>query len=179
MAKSNTLGTTLRFLLSVVERRTGITLRRGAVEQISNFHRIDDRLATGGQPGARQIGALARTGVTTIINLAPHDAANALPGEAEIVARHGMAYRHIPVDFKNPTEEDFAQFCGVMQDKAGERLFIHCAANMRVSAFLYRYRRQCLGTAETEAIADLHRLWTPAGVWADFIARPPLESPAP
>jgi uncharacterized protein (TIGR01244 family) len=175
MARSRTLGTALRYLLSVTERKLGLRLHGGAVEQISNFHRIDARVATGGQPDARQIAALARSGTSTVINLAPHDSANALPGEPEIVAREGMAYVHIPVDFKNPTENDFARFCEAMREAADAPLFVHCAANMRVSAFVYRYRRQVLGEDEAKARADLNHLWEPSGVWADFIAK---EQPA-
>jgi len=30
-------------------------------------------------------------------------------------SRIGMTYIHIPVDFQNPTDGDFAQFCSAME----------------------------------------------------------------
>ena len=46
---------------------------------------------------------------------------------------------------------------------------VHCIANYRVSAFFYRYRRDVLGTDETQARADMEEIWHPEGVWATFI----------
>lgn len=166
---AGTLRTVARYWLSLLERRTGMSLHGERPEQITNFHRIDPRIMTGGQPTERQIAALARAGVRTVINLAPHDAGNALPDEPATVAATGMAYHHIPVDFAAPTEADYARFRAVMAETAGESLFVHCAANMRVSAFLYRWRRE-QGVSEAQARADLERLWEPKGVWRDFIS---------
>ena len=44
-------------------------------------------------------------------------------------------------------------------------------ANYRVSAFLYRYRREVLGTDEAQARADMEDVWHPEGVWATFVGR--------
>lgn len=165
---AGTLRTVARYWLSLLERRTGLSLRGDRPEQITNFHRLDHRIMTGGQPTERQIAALARAGVRTVINLAPHDAGNALANEPATVAAAGMAYRHIPVNFAAPTEADYARFREVMVETAGQPLFIHCAANMRVSAFLYRWRREH-GVSEPQARADLEKLWQPKGVWAEFI----------
>jgi len=38
-----------------------------------------------------------------------------LPDEAASVSRLGMTYTHIPVDFQNPTDDDFDEFCAVME----------------------------------------------------------------
>lgn len=157
-----------RYLLSILERRTGWTLGGDRIEAIVNFRALDSRLLTGGQPDARQIAALARNGVTTVINLAPDDGANALPGERDIVAACGMRYVHIPVDFKKPTEQDFTMFTEAMDATTGETVFVHCAANMRVSAFLYRYRVRVLRVDEASARRDLDALWKPNGPWEQF-----------
>ena len=53
-------------------------------------------------------------GVRHIINLGLHTHEKALPDEAASVSRLGMTYIHIPVDFQNPTDEDFAKFCSAM-----------------------------------------------------------------
>jgi hypothetical protein len=49
------------------------------------------------------------------VNLALHTHEKALPDEAGSVRHLDMTYTHIPVDFQNPTEQDFEQFCAVME----------------------------------------------------------------
>jgi hypothetical protein len=49
--------------------------------------------------------------VRHIVNLGLHTHEKALPDEATSVRRLGMEYIHIPVDFGNPTEQDFQKFC--------------------------------------------------------------------
>ena len=75
-----------------------------------------------------------------VINLALPTSDNALASQGSIVAGFGMAYVHIPVNFKAPVAQDFQTFRGVMKAFEGRRVFIHCAINMRVSAFVYLYR---------------------------------------
>jgi protein tyrosine phosphatase (PTP) superfamily phosphohydrolase (DUF442 family) len=94
-----------------------------------------------------------------------------LPDEAASVSRLGMTYIHIPVDFQNPTDGDFAEFCSAMEQLKEVPVHVHCIANYRVSAFLYRYRREVLGTDEAQARADMEQVWLPKGVWAAFVGR--------
>ena len=75
------------------------------------------------------------------------------------------------MDFQHPTDEDFKRFCQEMERVGPEPVWVHCAANMRVSAFVYRYRRDVLGEDPRALEGDLHRIWEPFGVWKDFIAR--------
>lgn len=138
---------------------------------IFNHVVISERLHTAGQPTAAQLALVADAGFATVVNLAPHGAENAIRDEAGVVASLGMTYVHIPVAFDDPTEEDFARFVAAVDADPGERVFVHCAANMRVSAFVHRYRTQVLGEDPAVARADLERLWEPFGVWADFLER--------
>ena len=86
-----------------------------------------------------------------------------------------MAYIHIPVDFQNPTGQDFDQFCAVMEQLKDVPVHVHCIANYRVSAFFYRYRRDVLGMDEVRARADMEEVWHPEGVWAAFVNRLPMR----
>jgi protein tyrosine phosphatase (PTP) superfamily phosphohydrolase (DUF442 family) len=92
-----------------------------------------------------------------------------LPDEAASVTRLGMGYTNIPVDFACPTEADFERFCAVMQQLRPVPVHVHCAANYRVSAFLYRYRREILGVSDAVARHDLDAIWQPDDVWSAFI----------
>ena len=140
-------------------------------KSIYNWRRLDNRITTSGQPTERQLADIHALGIRHIINLGLHSHEKALPDEAASVSRLGMTYIHIPVDFQNPTDGDFAQFCSAMERVKEVPVHVHCIANYRVSAFLYRYRREVLGTDEAQARADMEQVWQPAGVWAAFVGR--------
>jgi len=138
---------------------------------IYNWRRLDDRITTSGQPTEQQLADIRALGVRHIVNLGLHTHEKALPDEAASVARLGMTYIHIPVDFQNPTDQDFDQFCAVMEQLKDVPLHVHCIANARVSAFFYRYRRDVLGMDETQARAEMEAVWQPNAIWAAFVAR--------
>jgi len=139
-------------------------------ESIYNWHRLDERLTTSGQPTEAQLADIHALGIGHVVNLGLHTHEMALPDEAASAAALGMTYIHIPVDFQNPTEADFTRFCDVMDELKDWPVHVHCIANYRVSAFFYRYRRDALGMDEGRARADLEKLWQPTEVWAAFIA---------
>ena len=170
---SNTTRTILGFLRSVIERRTPFGRTTDSVEQIYNYVDIDGLFATSGQPSEAQFELIRDAGFETVINLAPTRALeNSLQNEDQVLARLGIDYVHIPVAFDNPTEDDFARFRQALDAHRNSRVWVHCAANMRVSAFTYRYRRTVLGDHDADARADLQRIWEPFGVWREFITRP-------
>ena len=51
----------------------------------------------------------------------------------------------------------------------GQRVFVHCAANLRVSAFMFVHRLQHDEVSRDEAERDLRRIWEPDEVWREFI----------
>jgi uncharacterized protein (TIGR01244 family) len=139
-------------------------------ETIYNWRRLDDRITTSGQPTEEQLADIRTLGVRHVVNLALHTHEKALPDEAASVSRLGMTYIHMPVDFQNPTEQDFQQFCAVMAELKDVPVHVHCIANYRVSAFFYRYRRDVLGVEQPEARAEMEAIWHPEGIWAAFVA---------
>jgi uncharacterized protein (TIGR01244 family) len=140
-------------------------------ETIYNWRRLDDRITTSGQPTEPQLADIRALGIRHIINPGLHSHEKALPDEAASVSRLGMTYVHIPVDFQNPTDDDFTRFCAAMEQLKAVPVHVHCIANFRVSAFFYRYRRDVLGMDETHARRDMEQVWHPDGVWAAFISR--------
>ena len=146
-------------------------LNRLRVQQIA----VQIRLLSGHQirqPHPDQFPAIQAAGFVRVINLAPHGAENAIKNEGELVEKLGMSYIHIPVQFDNPSEADYDAFCQALEEADSNKVFVHCAANMRVSAFLYRYRTQHLSIDPDLAKQDLDKVWKPFGVWADFVTRP-------
>jgi uncharacterized protein (TIGR01244 family) len=140
-------------------------------EAIYNWQRLDNRITTSGQATEKQLADIHALGVRHIVNLGLHTHEKALPDEAASVSRLGMTYIHIPVDFQNPTNDDFDQFCAAMEQLREVPVHVHCIANYRVSAFFYRYRRDVLGMDEAKARADMKQIWHPEGIWARFIRR--------
>ncbi len=141
-----------------------------SIEQIKNFVAVSADLATGGQPSEQQIRELAEHGFEAIVNLGLVDQSYSLPDEAGLVRTLGMAYYHIPVDFDTPTAGDLARFLAVMDACRGRKVFVHCAANMRVSCFVALYGEKRLGWSCERADGLIRRVWEPDDVWARFVA---------
>ena len=140
-------------------------------EHIYNYRYVDDSLATSGQPSVAQLQSIAAAGFTAVINLALHDDPRySLPDEAGAVAALGLDYVHIPVKFAAPTQDDLLAFFDAMDEHRGQKVWVHCAANMRVSAFLGLYRVLRQGWEEDRAFELMHSLWEPNEVWSSFIA---------
>jgi protein tyrosine phosphatase (PTP) superfamily phosphohydrolase (DUF442 family) len=137
--------------------------------EIYKFRSLGDKLGTAGQPTEAQLRQVHEAGFDTVINLALPTSDNALPNEGSIVTALGMTYVHIPVNFKSPASQDFRSFSRVMQALDGHRVFVHCAANMRVSAFMYLYRVMFKDVPASEARQDLNAIWQPDDVWSKFI----------
>jgi len=141
------------------------------VSAIYNYRPVDDLLATSGQPTEGQLAAVARDGFAVVINLALHDDPRySLPDEAGTVKSFGMEYVHIPVQFSAPTEADAEAFFAAMEQHQGKKVFMHCAANMRVSAFVGLYRVLRQGWQREEAFELMSTVWQPNEVWSAFIS---------
>ncbi|HUS23793.1 MAG TPA: protein tyrosine phosphatase family protein [Candidatus Binatia bacterium] len=132
---------------------------------------MGERFGTAGQPAAEQFELIKADGYQAVVNLARPDSTDALPEERTLVTGLGLAYAHIPVDFGAPTQQDLQQFFAVLDRHEGKRVFVHCAANKRVSAFMFLYRVKKLRVPVPEAEMALHRIWVPDAVWQDFIDR--------
>src|SRR5881275_1920215 len=130
-----------------------------ALNDICAFRQIGEKLGTAGQPTETQLQCIRDAGFEAVVNLALPTSDNALANEGSIVTGLGMSYIHIPVNFKAPTSQDFRAFCRVMEAFDERPVFVHCAANKRVSAFVFLYRVLYRRTAVAEAEPDLHAIW--------------------
>ena len=142
---------------------------------IFNWRRLDARITTSGQPTEVELATIRDLGVAHVINLALHTHEKALADEAATVTGLGMSYTHIPVEFDAPTEADFERFGAAMAAIGNDPVHVHCIVNARVTAFLYRYRRDVLDQGE-DARAFMDSVWRPGGVWAAFIGDTAAEA---
>jgi len=140
------------------------------IDEIYNFLLISPTLATAGQPTAEQFAAIRAAGYEVVINLAPAEPPHALLNEAEIAQANSLEYVHIPVIWTAPSAADLDAFLTAMQHNQTRKCFVHCLANMRVSAFVYLYRILDQQISQDEAAEQLHKLWVPNPIWAQFIA---------
>ena len=167
-----TFKTVLGYGLTRIEKITGIRFRGKSCDSVFNFLQINSNIATSGQPSKEQFEAIQQAGYKKVINLAPHDVENALANEAAVVADLGMDYINIAVDFNAPAEQDFDQFINHLHSYQSQKIWVHCAANMRVSSFIFRYRTAILGEDKQTAEDDLYKIWRPNKIWREFIDKP-------
>lgn len=80
-----------------------------------------------------------------------------------------MAYLHIPVSWESPQLSDLQQFYEAMRQHEAQKVWVHCALNMRVSCFMYLYQYCVLGLPEQLAQYPMSEIWTPTGVWAELV----------
>ena len=64
---------------------------RVAIENITNYIRISDRIASSGQPEEQQFKDIAQAGFQVVINLAMPNSDNAIPEEGYIVTARKMS----------------------------------------------------------------------------------------
>ena len=140
------------------------------INDIFNFVSITDRLSTSGQPTEAQLSALAEKEYELIINLALHDDPRySLQDETSYVKSLGIEYIHIPVQFDKPSKSELISFFNAMDSNRNKKIHIHCAANMRVTAFLGLYFLIREGKSNKEAFKPMRQIWKPDSVWSSFI----------
>lgn len=147
--------------------------------EAESTHQVFDWLWTSGQLSASDIAQLPAMGIDVVINLALPSSSNALPREAEFVTREGLSYVQIPVEWAQPEYQQLLQFFAVLQAFEGRRIWVHCAMNLRVSVFIYLYRRLCLNHDEAAAAYPMREVWVPNAVWQTFIDQAVRQYPAP
>jgi protein tyrosine phosphatase (PTP) superfamily phosphohydrolase (DUF442 family) len=134
-----------------------------------NTYQVFDWLWTSGQLSEKDILELAERRFDVVINLALPTTMNALPGEAETVTGQGISYFQIPVEWEFPRVDQFIQFAVILKACSGKNVWVHCAKNMRVSVFVYLYRRLLLGESEKDASSLMNQIWSPNEIWREYI----------
>lgn len=141
------------------------------LEEIYNFLALSENLFTGGMPTSEQLADAAQRGVQIVINLAPHEVSNALPGETELVTSLGMQYVNIPVIWTTPTKDGLDRFMDLMDENKDKRILVHCQANFRATAFVALYRILRQSWSAENAMAGMRQIWDTEDypIWKMFI----------
>lgn len=134
---------------------------------VMNYHRVNDRLVTGGHLLDGGTVELQEQGVTVVIDLRDEPPS----GEKGRLAEQGIKWINIPVVWSDPQQADFKRFSEVMREHQQDHVLVQCAANYRASAMTYLYRVVVENVPEDEAEEDLHAVWNPDenDTWSDYI----------
>ena len=139
------------------------------MNKILNYVKINELISTSGQLKIEELELIANEGFEVVINLAVPTTSNALENEDKIVSSLNMSYIHIPVDFENPKISDLKLFLNVLQALGANKVWIHCAKNYRVSAFMYVYHKYILRTPFEEIDLSIFDMWQPSLVWQELM----------
>ena len=140
-----------------------------ALSEIQDFLELTPFLLTAGQPLEEQIPLISQAGCQVVINLATAASPDWIPDERERCQTLGLDYISIPVEWTSPRSEDLRRYFDALVSNHERKVFVHCARNMRVSAFTFLYRVVVLQENETACRVDLDKIWQPNEVWDQFI----------
>ena len=140
------------------------------LNEIKNFQKLSDSISSAGQPLEEQLRFVKEAGFEVVINLGLHNNPEYyLKDEAGSIRALGMEYIHIPVIFESPTRQNLVDFFKAMEGSKGKKIFVHCAMNMRASAFIGLYNAIRLKQPHDQAFEIMHKIWEPNEVWQAFI----------
>jgi uncharacterized protein (TIGR01244 family) len=127
-----------------------------AGDEVMNYRRIEDGLATANAITVAAIPKLADAGFKAIIDLrSPTE--SGVAEEAAAAGRGGLRYVNIPVTQATLTVESVRKVADVLDQSANRPVLIHCASGNRVGAVIELYREGIHGvdheTARNEARA--------------------------
>ncbi len=140
------------------------------LHQIRNYVQLTPTIGTSGQPTIEQFSFIADAGHQAVINLAMPDSDYAIVQEGSIVTTLGMTYLHIPVPFDQPTPQHLQTFIRAMDAFQDSKVWVHCAMNYRVSAFLYHYLQLREGYSAPNARSPIFEQWQPNEIWQAFLS---------
>lgn len=159
----------IRIVVFVVAIMTALNAVAADLSGIDNYREYSQLLSSSGQPSGAQLTLAADQGFDRVIYLAFTNNETAIDHEDSIVKSLGMEYIHIPVDFQQPTIDDFRTFVSVIQEKEGAKTLVHCQVNFRASTFSFLYRVIFLEVPMLDAKEDMDGVWSPNETWFRFI----------
>jgi uncharacterized protein (TIGR01244 family) len=91
------------------------------IEDSYNFRALSDELTSSGVIGAERLQTMAAEGYELVIDLLPSDNQHAVANERQLLEAQGIEYVYIPVDFTNPTEDDFDAFTAAINASGSKK----------------------------------------------------------
>lgn len=127
------------------------------------------RIASSAQPGSDLLKHLSDEGIGLLVNLAPPQASSSFKEEGGWVARQGIYYVNLAIDWSHPTRADYEMFAAVLDAAKDRKIAVHCELGYRASSFMFIYAVSHDLLSSSEAQTRLNSIWTPNGTWRQFI----------
>lgn len=128
-----------------------------SLKAIRNFQFADSNNASSGYVQDDQFKFLKDYGFTHVISLLPGDQSK----EDSIVTSLGMTFTQIEVIWNRPTSANVQNYFADMKKYKGKKVFLHCMANMRASAFMFLYQTTQLKVDKSKAKKLMDDIWNP------------------
>ena len=135
-----------------------------------NFKRYSESIASAGQLHDRHIPFIEKENYSLVVYLAFDSSEDkSRLGIDKLIRGTGARYIQLPVDWFQPTAEDYNHFVGAVTANNERNVLVHCQMNFRASAFSFLYR-VIEGDEDFEkAKEDMLSVWTPDNTWTTFI----------
>jgi tyrosine-protein phosphatase SIW14 len=133
--------------------------RRLEEKGVPNFGEVTPNLYRGGLLNTTGLKALAKMGVTIVVDLHANDAS-----EEKEARRLGLQYVAIPWHCPWPKDEVFVRFLKLIQENKGKKVFVHCRlGDDRTGMMVAAYRMAEEGWTADEAMNEMRSFgFTPA-----------------
>lgn len=136
---------------------------------ILNYIKVNEHIATSGQPTKEEFEYIANAGYEIVINLSMNNSEGRIEQEDEVVTNLKMNYIHIPVDFTAPSEENLLDFIEMLSMLEHRKVWVHCIMNYRVTAFMYVYHKYVLQTPFDDIDLSILEEWSPDEAWQNIM----------
>lgn len=137
------------------------------LDTLENYRTDSDDMMSSGLPSEQQFRLLKDKGVRTVIDLIPGDRSD----EQALVSTLGMTYHNVPVDWQNPTINDFSAYVESIDSARSQPgiVLTHCRKNWRGAVFTYLYQVTQQDVPDETARKALVQTWQPNETWQAFI----------
>ena len=135
-----------------------------------NFKRYSDSIASAGQLHDKHIPFIEKEDYSLVVYLAFDSSEDkSRLGIDKLIRGTGARYIQLPVDWFQPTPEDYNHFVGAVTANNERKVLVHCEMNFRASAFSFLYRVIEGDEDFEQAKEDMLSVWTPDNTWTTFI----------
>lgn len=143
------------------------------MQTLYHFRQNTDLITSSGALTDEALPQLVALDYQLVINLLPDSNKNALADEQQRIESTGISYFYIPVDFTNPTEQQYQEFSKILNTHQSLKTHIHCAANFRASAFYAVYAFEAGQWSQQKAEAFITNIWQPQQypIWWSFLKK--------
>ncbi|WP_299775506.1 protein tyrosine phosphatase family protein [uncultured Tateyamaria sp.] len=151
----------MRFIaLSLIGFFLAVTAAVAELSQARNFYQYSESVLTAGQPTEEQLKSAGAAGVEVVISVVPPSERVYNAKQGDILAKQGIEYIHVPVNWRAPDDASFDAFMAAM-DKVGDRkVLVHCWANARASALVYAHRVLSAPDTQPQEFETLRSVWS-------------------